>query len=57
MTKKSRRKVLKGLAISLPTVSATPAVESVITPAHAHTSNCSEFEDFNRSIPRHERID
>ncbi len=38
MTQQPRRKVLKGLAITLPTAWATPVVESVILPAHAETS-------------------
>jgi len=38
MTQKSRRKVLKGLAITLPAAWATPVVESVVAPAHARTS-------------------
>ena len=44
MTKQSRRKVLKGLAVTLPAVWATPLVESVVLPAHANTSlNCGPF--------------
>ncbi len=38
MNKKSRRKVLKGLAIGLPATWATPVVESILLPAHAGTS-------------------
>ena len=38
MTQRSRRKVLKGLAVTLPAAWATPVVESVITPAHAGVS-------------------
>jgi hypothetical protein len=37
MTQKSRRKVLKGLAITMPAIWVTPVVESVILPAHAGT--------------------
>ena len=43
MTEESRRKVLKGLAVTVPVVWATPVVESVILPAHAHVSNCGKF--------------
>jgi hypothetical protein len=35
LTKESRRNVLKGLAVTVPAVWATPIVESVILPAHA----------------------
>ena len=38
MTWQSRRKVLKGLAVSVPVTWATPVVESVRVPAHAATS-------------------
>lgn len=42
MTRKSRRKVLKDLAITLPAAWSTPMVESIILPAHAQTSpSCS----------------
>ena len=37
MTQKSRRTVLKGLAITMPAIWVTPVVESVILPAHAGT--------------------
>ena len=44
MTEKSRRTVLKGLAITMPAVWATPIVESVILPAHAGGSiDCSRL--------------
>ena len=35
MTQESRRKVLKGIAVTLPATWITPVVESVILPAHA----------------------
>ena len=38
MTKKSRRKALKGLAISVPAVWAKPVLDSVVLPAHASTT-------------------
>ena len=38
MAEKSRRKLIKGLGISIPTVWAAPVIESVILPAHAETS-------------------
>lgn len=40
MTQESRRRIIKGLAITLPATWATPVVESVILPAHAGTSEC-----------------
>ncbi len=49
MNKKSRRNVVKGLAITVPVVWAKPVVETVIFPAHAQTTesedNSSESED------------
>ena len=43
MTQESRRKVLKGLAVTIPAAWTTPVVESIVTPAHAGTSPfCSE---------------
>lgn len=38
MTRQSRRRVLKGLAVTLPATWATPMVKSVLLPAHAQTS-------------------
>lgn len=38
MAEKSRRKLLKGLGISIPTVWAAPIIEAVLLPAHAQTS-------------------
>jgi hypothetical protein len=43
MTHKSRRTVLKGLAVTMPAVWATPMVESIILPAHAQGSPCGEL--------------
>jgi hypothetical protein len=40
MTQNSRRRVLKGLAISLPATWSAPLVKSVLLPAHAQTSGC-----------------
>ncbi len=39
MNKKSRRQVLKGLAVTAPVAWATPVVESVILPAHGATTD------------------
>lgn len=47
MTQQSRRKVVKGIAISLPAVWATPVVESVLAPAHARMSECGELVPFD----------
>ncbi len=52
MTQESRRKVLKGLAVTVPAVWATPVVESIILPAHAGFS-CGELELFNDGNGRH----
>ena len=38
MAEKSRRKLIKGLGISIPTAWAAPIIEAVILPAHATTS-------------------
>lgn len=38
MTQKSRRILLKGLAVTLPAAWSRPIVESVVLPAHAQTS-------------------
>ena len=38
MPEKGRRKLLKGISVTLPAVWLTPVVESVILPAHAGTS-------------------
>lgn len=38
MTQKSRRTLLKGLAVTLPAAWSRPIVESVVLPAHAQTS-------------------
>lgn len=40
MTKRTRRNLLKGLAVSAPAAWSTPLVTSVILPAHAQTSPC-----------------
>jgi hypothetical protein len=53
MTKESRRNVLKGLAVTVPAVWATPVVESIILPAHAGFS-CGELEPFDDGNSRHE---
>ncbi|MDA9983328.1 hypothetical protein N9H39_11535 [Gammaproteobacteria bacterium] len=52
MTKESRRNVLKGLAVTVPAVWATPVVESIILPAHAGIS-CGGLEPFDQDNPRH----
>lgn len=42
MAQKSRRKLLKGLGISIPTVWAAPIIDAVLLPAHAQTTGgCS----------------
>ncbi|HSH40935.1 MAG TPA: hypothetical protein VK973_02290 [Arenicellales bacterium] len=38
MTRRSRRRLLKGLALTLPAAWSRPIVESVVLPAHAQTS-------------------
>lgn len=38
MSQESRRKLLKGLAVTLPAAWTTPMVESIVLPAHAQTS-------------------
>jgi hypothetical protein len=38
MSKKSRREVLKGIAVGAPVVWAKPVVDSVVLPVHADTS-------------------
>ena len=45
MTQKTRRKVLKGLAVTIPAAWTTPVVESVILPAHAGGSFIPECSD------------
>ena len=45
MKQKSRRKVLKGLAVTLPATWVTPIVEGVILPAHAQTSAICDNAD------------
>lgn len=40
MTKRTRRNLLKSLAVSAPAAWSTPLVTSVILPAHAETSPC-----------------
>ena len=45
MNQKSRRRILKGLAITLPVVWTKPVVEFVVLPAHAQTTGpCSAPE-------------
>ena len=51
MTEKSRRKVLKGLAVTLPAIWATPVVESVILPAHAAASCSENIEELCGDLP------
>ena len=46
MRQESRRKILKGLAVTIPATWVTPVVESVISPAHARSSPDCECEDF-----------
>ncbi len=46
MNKKSRRNILKGLAVGIPTSWAKPIVDSVVLPAHAMTS-CFPFTDIS----------
>ena len=43
MAEKSRRKLIKGLGISIPTVWAAPIIEAVVLPAHAQTTGECEF--------------
>ena len=57
MTQKSRRKVLKGIAATVPATWATPVVQSVVTPAHAATTpdgtfvpNCSSPPDSPENV-------
>jgi hypothetical protein len=47
VSKESRRKLLKGLAVTLPAAWTTPLVESIVLPAHAETSpgDCSAPAD------------
>ena len=45
MAEKSRRKLIKGLGISIPTVWAAPIIDAVILPAHAQTSVCPDCDD------------
>ncbi len=40
MSKKSRRNVIKGLAITAPAVWAKPVVKGIVLPAHAAASSC-----------------
>ena len=47
MTHNSRRKVLKGIAVTLPAVWTVPVVESVILPVHAGTSTACSIEDID----------
>ena len=45
MAEKSRRKLIKGLGVSIPTAWAAPIIEAVILPAHATTTGeCDELE-------------
>lgn len=39
--KQDRRRILKGLAVTLPAVWTAPMVKSVVLPAHAQTSQCA----------------
>jgi len=41
MSLMSRRKLLQGLALSLPTVWSRPVVESIVIPTHAQATSCS----------------
>ena len=46
MAGKSRRKLIKGLGISVPTVWAAPVIEALVLPVHAQTTGeCSVSED------------
>ena len=45
MIRRSRRRVLKGVAVSLPVSWATPVVQLVATPVHAQTSECDLFDN------------
>jgi hypothetical protein len=45
MNKKSRRNILKGLAVTTPAVWASPVVESVVLPSHAQTSGSDNSDD------------
>ena len=56
MAQESRRKVLKGLAVTVPAVWATPVVESIILPAHAGFS-CGKLELFNESDEGHQKAE
>ena len=47
MNKKLRRKVLRGMAVSVPVAWSAPIVQSVVLPAHAATS----FDRFCESDP------
>ena len=42
--KRSRRRILKSLAITLPAAWSAPLVKSVVLPAHAQTSQCEAPE-------------
>jgi hypothetical protein len=57
MKKESRRKLLKGLAITLPAAWTTPMVEAIVLPAHAATSpvDCTAPEDcyFSQVLERY----
>ena len=41
MDNKTRRRLLKGLAVGMPTVWTKPMVDSVVLPTHAGTSGCT----------------
>lgn len=41
MSKTNRRRMLKGLALSVPAAWTAPLVKSVVLPAHAQTSGCA----------------
>ena len=46
MAEKSRRKLIKGLGISIPTAWAAPIIEAVILPVHAATSCEAQDDEF-----------
>lgn len=45
MTQKSRRRALKGIAVTLPAAWSPPLVKSVVLPAHAQATGCAAPED------------
>ncbi len=51
MAEKSRRKLIKGLGISIPTVWAAPIIEAVILPAHAETTGRGETCSGSTTLP------